>query len=174
MQTQMTDLINQVKVMQAPPTAPPPAAGVAGAAPATPPISATELYNDADGDRRGGRLDMAVQGFSDFLKYYPDSTQAAAAQFYIGFIHYGQNDFETAADDFDKVVKNYADDNARAGGDVLRGQSLERIAGHKTAAADEYIDLIKKFPKTDYSTKACTQLKGLGRNCPSTTAAKKR
>lgn len=191
MQTQMTDLINQVKVIQTPPAPPQTTAapGAAAASPAVPPISATDLYNNADRDRNGGNYDLAVNEFSEFLKYYPDSPQAPSAQFYIGWIHYGsahseseagdaasaQKDYQAAADDFDNVAKNYPDDATRVPEAMYyRGMSLEHVTGHKTAAADVYIELIKRFPKTggDYAAKACTQLKGLGKNCPAVTSSK--
>jgi TolA-binding protein len=182
MQTQMTDLINQVKVLQTPVAAPPPAAGAPGAAvaaPAAPPMSATDMYTGAERDYHGGHLDMALQEYSEFLKYYPDSPQGAAAQFYIGFIHYGNKDFEAAADDFEKVVQNYPDDTARVPEAMYyKGMSLQHIPGHRTDAANEYLDLLKKFPKANNAPDACTALKGLGRNCPATaarsTAAKKK
>jgi TolA-binding protein len=178
MQTQLTDLNNAVKVLQAP-AAPPPSAtgaptGGSAAFPALPPISATDLYNNADRDRGAAHYDLALQEFSDYLKYYGNTAQAAAAQFYIGWIRYGQRDFESAAQDFENVVEKYPDDTTRVQEAMYyRGMSLERITGHKTEAAQEYIDLVKEFPKTDYADKACTQLQGLGRHCGPPAAAKK-
>src|SRR5215471_6993488 len=79
MQTQLTDLGNTIKVMQAPAPAPPPPgtsgpggagtmAGGAGisAPPANdaPTISATDLYANANRDRTGGKLDLALQEYS--------------------------------------------------------------------------------------------------------------
>jgi TolA-binding protein len=178
MQTQLTDLNNSMKVLQAP-AAPPPAAtgaptGGSAAFPALPPISATDLYNNADRDRGAAHYDLALQEFSDYLKYYGNTAQAAAAQFYIGWIRYGQRDFESAAQDFENVVEKFPDDTTRVQEAMYyRGMSLERITGHKTEAAQEYIDLVKEFPKTDYADKACTQLQGLGRHCGPPAAAKK-
>ena len=74
MQTQLTDLNNAVKVMQAPAPAPPAPSGApvgSAALPSAPPISATDLYNGADRDRNGGHYDLALQEYSDFVKYYP-------------------------------------------------------------------------------------------------------
>ena len=151
MQTQLTDLNNAVKVLQAP-APPPPAAGGSAALSAVPPISATDLYNNADRDRNGGHLDLAVQEFSDFLKYYGNTAQAPSAQFYIGFIHYAQKDYETAAQDFDNVVEKYPDDVTRVPEAMYyKGMSLQRVTGHKTDASQEYKDLIKQFPETDYA-----------------------
>ena len=176
MQTQLTDLNNAVKVLQAP-APPPPAAGGSAALSAVPPISATDLYNNADRDRNGGHLDLAVQEFSDFLKYYGNTAQAPSAQFYIGFIHYAQKDYETAAQDFDNVVEKYPDDVTRVPEAMYyKGMSLQRVTGHKPDASQEYKDLIKQFPETDYAKKACSELQGLGLRCgaPAKSAPKKK
>jgi TolA-binding protein len=176
-QTQLNDLNNNVKVLQAPAPAPPAPAGTAPggsavALPSMPPISATDLYNNADRDRSGGHLDLALQEFSDYLKYYGNTAQAPAAQFYIGFIHYGQKDFETAAQDFDLVLEKYPTDIARVPeATYYKGMSLERITGHRTEASQEYKELIKQFPDSDYAKKACTELQVLGLRCSAPTTA---
>ena len=144
----------------------------AGAA-AAPPISATDLYNNADRDEHGGHLDLALQEFSDYLKYYSDTPQAAAAQFYIGFIHYGQKDFETAVQDFQSVVDKYPDDAKRVPEAMYyKGLALEHITGHKTEASTEFKELIQQFPKGENADKACKELQGLGVRCPTAAAAK--
>ena len=179
MQMQLTDLSNAVKLLPTPAPAPPPMGGSMAAPSGTtaaPPISATDLYNNADRDRTGGNLDLAVQEFSDYLKYYGDSSQAGSAQFYIGFIHYGQKDFETAAKDFENVVEKYPDDAKRVPEAMYyKGMSLEHTS-RKTDASHEYKELIQQFPKDDNAKKACTQLKGLGVNCgvPAAPAAAKK
>jgi TolA-binding protein len=183
MQLQLTDLSNAVKLLPTPAPAPPPAVGgapSAAAAPAAPPISATDLYNNADRDRNGGHYDLAAQEFSDYLKYYGDTAQAASAQFYLGWIHYGQataskaqEDFQTAAQDFQNVVDKYPDDAKRVPEAMYyKGLSLERMTGHKTEASDEFKTLIKEFPKGDNADKACKELQGLGLRCPTAAATK--
>jgi TolA-binding protein len=181
MHDQLTDLNNAVKVLQTPaPAPPPPVGGPTGgsaALPSVPPISAIDLYNNADRDRNGGHLDLALQEFSDYLKYYGNASEAASAQFYIGFIHYGQNDYETAAQDFESVVEKYPDDATRVPEAMYyKGMSLQHVAGHKTDAGQEYKELIQQFPKSDYADKACTQLKVLGLRCgaPAAVPAKKK
>jgi TolA-binding protein len=177
MQLQLTDLSNAVKLLPTPAPAPPPAAGSslgsATGTPSAPPISATDLYTNADRDEHGGHLDLALQEFSDYLKYYSDTPQAAAAQFYIGFIHYGQKDFETAVQDFQNVVEKYPDDTVRVPEAMYyKGLSLQHMTGHKTEASQEFKELIQQFPKDDNAKKACTQLQGLGLRCPTGAAAK--
>jgi TolA-binding protein len=176
MQTTLQDVNNQLKVMQAPAPAPPPAGGAApGQAAAqsdAPPMSATDLYASAERDLRANRPDMALEEFTQFLKYYGNSPQASDAQFYIGYIHYGLKDYQTAAKEFDLVLEKYPADNKRAPeARLFKGKSLLNIPGRKTDAGQEFKDLIKLFPKSDYSTQACKELQDLGLRCSAPAAA---
>jgi len=172
LQAQLTDLGNAVKVMQAPAPPPPanPAAGqspggAAAAAPeAAPPIGAADLYANASRDRSSGKLDLALQEFSDYLKYYGNTDLAPNAQFYIGMIHYSQSDFEAAAQNFDMVLEKYSQNPKTEDALYYKGMSLLRVPGHKTQAGDEFKELIKEFPNTDRAKEACTQLTTLGYN----------
>jgi len=100
MQTQLVDLNNTVKVLSSPPAPPPsgaPTTGTGGppAAGTTPPpgMSAKSVYESAMRDRSGGNLDLAKQGFQEYLRYYGTTDLAPNAQFYIGQIHYDKNEF---------------------------------------------------------------------------------
>ncbi len=119
-QSQLTDLNNAVKVIAAPPAAPPqqqqiPGGGAmlppGGGAPVAPPMSSQDLYQQAMGDRNGGKLDLALQEFSDYLKYYGNTDLAPNAQFYIANIHYSQGAYEQAATEFDMVLEKYPENN---------------------------------------------------------------
>ncbi len=173
LQAQLTDLGNAVKVLQAPAPPPPGAApasppqGGAGgmaSAPEVPPIGAADLYANAMRDRSSGKLDLALQEFNDYLKYYGNTDLAPNAEFYIGMIHYSQSDFETAAQDFDMVLEKYSKNAKTEDSLFYKGMSLLRVPGHKTQAGDEFKELIKEFPGTDRSKEACTQLTSLGYN----------
>ena len=194
-QSQLTDLGMQVKAI-GPMAAPPPqnptggasgpagspgmngGVGTMGAAPAAPPMSSQDLYTQALGDRNGGKLDIALQEFTDYLKYYGNTDLAPNAQYYIGYIHYSQNNYDQAATDFDMVLEKYGDNNNKARDAMYyKGMSLVR-AGHKTQGADEFRNLISKFPGADQSAQACKELTALGYHCPAparpTTSKKKR
>ena len=62
----------------------------------TPTVSATDLYNNATRDRSSGKLDLALNEFSDYLKWYGNTDLAANAQYYIASIHYSQADYDDA------------------------------------------------------------------------------
>jgi len=178
LQNQLTDLNNAVKVLQAPPAAPPPSSGAPGGEPAgpgpaasTPPPSATELYANATRDRSTGHLDLALREFSDYLTYYGNAEYAPNAQYYIAFIHYSQGDYEKALKEFDLVLEKYADDNNKKPESMFyKGMTLVRL-GRRTQGAEEFKEFLKRFPNHDLARQACSQLTTMGLKCGSTRAA---
>src|SRR5216683_2400045 len=72
----MADLQNLINTIRTPPPPPPPAPGAsptdgqAPAAAAVPPLSADVTYTNASRDYLGGKYDLAMQEFNDYLKYY--------------------------------------------------------------------------------------------------------
>ena len=169
MQAQLTDINNAIKVMQAPPGPPPTQTGQPGVPPAAasdvPPMTAETMYNAARQDYVGGKYDLAVQEFADYLKYYGNTGFAPNAQFYIAMIHFVQNNYETAVKEFDLVLEKYPDNNKTADSLLYKGRALVKMAGHKTEGANEFMEVIKRYPKSDQSVQACTERKALGLNC---------
>jgi TolA-binding protein len=178
LQAQLTDLNNAVKILQTPPPPPPPAAstgsGLApGAAPTidSPTVSATDLYTNAQRDRTSGKLDLALSEFSDYLKWYGNTDLAANAQFYIAYIHYSQADYDDALREFDLVLEKYPSDNNKIPDSLYyKGMTLTRL-GKRTAGAEEFKELYKRFPNHDLARQACSQLQSMGLRCASTGAA---
>jgi TolA-binding protein len=174
-QAQLTDVTNMVKVLQAP-QAPPP-----GTSPATSPMPgqipggsanaagscapASDLSTNANRDRQGGKLDLALQEYSDYLKCYGNTDFAPSAEFYIGFIHYSQADYSTAMQDFDNVLEKYPDNDRTPQALYYKGLSLNKMS-RKTDAAAQYRKLIERFPRHDLAAQACSQLKDMGLRCP--------
>jgi tol-pal system protein YbgF len=141
------------------------APGPGGPASAMPPMSSQDLYQQALGDRNGGKLDLALQEFSDYLKYYGNTDFAPNAQFYIANIHYSQGAYDQAAAEFDMVLEKYPENNKTRDAMYYKGMALLR-GGKRTQASDQFKSLITTYPHTDQATQACTQLTGLGIHCP--------
>jgi TolA-binding protein len=170
LQAQMTDLNNAVKVMQAPAPAPPPGAGApAAAASATAaepcPSYSKELYDDAQRDRQGGKLDISLQEFGKYLRCFGSTDLAPNAQYFIGTIHFAQADYPTSLQDFDAVLEKYSDNNKTPGALFYKGETLVKM-GRKTDAQKEYRELIVRFPKDNLAAQACSRLTDLGYRCP--------
>jgi tol-pal system protein YbgF len=178
MQTQLTDLNNAVKSMQPSAAPPPPAtsgdptAGAAGApgslgAPTgPPPAPADVLYEGAKRDLDGGKFDLALDEFRNFVRYYPNESLAANALFYIGMIHYGRNQFDDSVKDFDSVLeRGPANNNKRPDAFYYKGMSLVKM-GRSKEARSEFNSVIQQYPRTDAAAKSRTQLKSLGFSVP--------
>lgn len=179
LQAQLTDLGNAVKVMAAP--APPPPGAASGGAPGgapggsdmgggPPTMSATDLYNNANRDRNGGKLDLALQEYSDYLRWYGNTDLAPNAQYYIAWIHASQKDFPKAIQEYDAVLEKYPDNNKTPDAMYGKGVALVQM-GRRTDGAREFQEVIKRFPTSGIASQACTQLKNMGMNCPSARSA---
>jgi tol-pal system protein YbgF len=175
LRAQLTDLKSAVVAIQAP-AAPPPqqtdpnspsVGGAGGTAPANapPPVPAEVLYQNAIRDMNGGKPDLALAEFRDFIKYYQTSDLAANCQFYIGTIHYGRNELEDAIKDFDAVLEQYPKGNKTADAFYYKGMSLLKL-GRSRDARKEFDSVIKQFPRTEAADKAKAQMRALGFNTP--------
>jgi tol-pal system protein YbgF len=160
LQTQIVDLGNTVKTLQSPP-APPSPTGAAGSTAPPPGLSAKQLYDTAMKDRSGGNLDLAMQGFQEYLKYFGDTELAPNAQFYIGQIHYDKNDFPKAIAAFDMVLERFPENSKTPDAMYMKGMALLKST-QRTEAAKEFQSLIQKYPNAEVSSKARQQRKALG------------
>ena len=160
LQQQILDLANVIKVMQAPP-APPPAAGGSPTAAGTPQVPAETLYANAMRDKSGGRLDLAIAQFQDYLKSYGSTELAPNAQFQIGEIYYSQADFENALTEFDNVLEKYPENNKTADAMYMKGHTLVKL-GRRNDGAKEFRSLLARYPDSELAGKAKAALKTLG------------
>jgi tol-pal system protein YbgF len=184
LQQQMVDIGNAVKTIQAPAAAPPPTTGPGGGfGPATgsdigpggtagsiPPVPSTTLYANAMRDRSGGKPDLALQEFSDYLRYYGNTDLAPNAQYYIAEIHLNQNKLDDAMQEFDMVLEKYPDNNKTPDALYQKGVTLVKM-GKRTQGKQEFCELAKRFPANDLASRAKTQVKNLGLTCGPATAA---
>jgi TolA-binding protein len=145
------------------------AAGVTSNAPCN--MSATNLYNAARSDYSSGKIDLAGPEFADYLRCYGNTELAPNAQFYIAMIHYSQKNFDDAVRDFDAVLEKYSDNPKTADSLLYKGRALAQMPGHKTEGANEFREVIRRFPRTDQAKMACDDLKSLGYNCPAPAAS---
>jgi tol-pal system protein YbgF len=168
----LSELNNTIRTIQAPP--PPPAGALPGTTGgAAPPLPPDTLYDNASRDRMGGKPDLALKEFSDYVQLYGDTDKAASAQYWIGQIFWDQGDYANAVKNFDLVLERYPQGNKTADAMYMKGQSLVKM-GEKTDGAKEFRSIISKFPNSEVRDKACTQLKSLGFTCTAAPAARKK
>jgi len=183
LQQQMVDISNAVRTMQTPAAAPPaatPTGGPPGGAPGAeaagggiPPIPAQTLYANAYRDKNGGKADMALQEFGDYLKYYGNTEMAPNAQFYIAEIHLNQNQLDDALQGFDLVLEKYPDNSKTADALYMKGFTLVKM-GKRTLGKQEFCEVVKRFPTSDLAARSKTQVKNLGLTCGAATPARRK
>ncbi|HZT37211.1 MAG TPA: tetratricopeptide repeat protein [Bryobacteraceae bacterium] len=158
----VTDLANAARTIQNPPPAPGSTGGPSGASGGPPPgASAEATYQAAYRDMTGGNLDLALQEFSDYLKWFPQTDYAPNAQFYIGDIYYRKADLNNAIAAFDAVLERYSENPKSLDARYMKGLALVQ-AGKPTAAAKEFRQIVEKYPGTEQAAKAKAQLRSLG------------
>ena len=165
----LADMNANIKVLAAPPVAPPgPSMGQSA-----PPPDEGAVFSGAVRDQTGGKLDLAIQEFQDFIKFYPDNPNAARAQYNIGENHYTQQKFDIAAQDFDTVITHYpvdADLTPRAY--FMKGMALKNT--NRTAAIAAWRKVYTSFPTSDAAAQAKEQLHAIGAPLTAPTATVKR
>src|SRR5271165_5125850 len=82
------------------------------------------LYNNALRDYNGGKNDLAIQEFSDYIKFYPNTDLAGNAYFYLAEIQYKAGDYQTAITNYDLVVQNFPGGNKAAAAQLKKGFAL--------------------------------------------------
>ena len=168
------DLNESVKVLQAPP--PPPPGATTNPQQPTAQIPAETLFNNAIKDYAGGKYDLAISEFSDFIKFYPDNPNAANAQLNIGEAHSAKGQYELAAQDFDAVIERYSsNEQVTPNAYFDKGMAL-KATGRKTEAIATFRALIAKYPRKEQASQAQAQLRALGVRvtAPAATTTKRR
>jgi TolA-binding protein len=108
-------------------------------------LSATDLFASAEGDRLGGKLDLALQEYSEYVTRFADSPQASDAQYYIGSIDYSNQDWDNAVKAFNTLLQNYPDSKRTPETLYYKADSLARL-GLGQEANDTLKDLRRRFP----------------------------
>lgn len=118
------------------------------------------IYKTAYMDLSRGNYQLAIQGFQEYLKRFPDSEFSDNAQYWIGEIFYARRDFQQAIQQFEKVVTNYPDGDKAAAALLKIGYSYYNMNNY--AAAKKYLGLvIQRFPRTEEAKLAQSRLSSI-------------
>lgn len=167
MDAKITDLKNQIQIMQNPPPAPgtqgttgPPGTmgdtGTTGQTATTGPpagVSAAQLFTDARRDQQTGKTPLAAQEYQQYLAYFPNTEYAPSAQYYLGEIAYNQADYKTAIASFDAVMERYPQNPRTKDAALMKGKALAKN-GQRTQAVQELRALIQKYPGSEQARQA--------------------
>ncbi len=109
--------------------------------------AAQKLYDTAYQDLVRGQIELAREGFLEFLRKYPHSTLADNAQYWIGESYYTQKNYARAAAEFAEVPDKYPTSDKLAAAMLKRAYAL--LGLNQTAQARALLEqVIKKFPRS--------------------------
>jgi len=158
------------------PAPPPPDGTSAGTAPTTPssagpapvspaPGSPTRLYDMAWADYTAGSYDLAIEGFTSYVRSFPRSEFADNAQYYIGESYFQRGRLAEAVEAFGRVISTYPNSDVVGQAYYKRGMSYERL-NQPDRAREAYDFLIKTAPESDAGRMAKQRLDALNRARP--------
>jgi tol-pal system protein YbgF len=125
--------------------------------PAVPP-SPTTLFNQAMSDYFSNNLDLAIEGFQEFVEKFPDAPDAPKAQYYTGLSYVDQRRYKDAIAAFAKVISDYKDSDWVAQAYYSQGNAYEGLK-QPAAARVAYQNVIKLFPNSTEALLAQQRLK---------------
>jgi tol-pal system protein YbgF len=105
------------------------------------------LYNGAITDYQQGRLDMARQGFAEYLRVFPDGPSASDSQYWLGIIAYDQGEYGQAVDLLRRVPDQYPE-SSKAPLALRKIGDAYRAMGDSGSARDVYQELIDRYPNS--------------------------
>jgi tol-pal system protein YbgF len=135
------------------------ALGAQPSAPQAPPLD--QLYQSAASDYNAGKYNLSSQEFADVIKFYPQSQQAANAQFYMGEIDYRAGNYKQAIDNYSAVLTQYAG-SSKAPTAQLRKAESELALGQRETGIHDLRALIQRYPQTPEAMQARSKLNGMG------------
>ncbi len=121
--------------------------GSTPAAPATPPPAPRELYSQAYADFARGNYDLAIQGFTEYIRNYPDTDFTDNAQYWIGECLYGKKMYAEAVEAWNALFRDYPSSDKLPDARVKKGMALEKL-GRRSQALVEYRYVVDRYPNT--------------------------
>jgi tol-pal system protein YbgF len=143
-----------------PPAAPAPAPAVGANA-----MSPARLYDLAWADYTAGNYDLAVEGFSSYVRSFPKSESADNAQYYIGESFFQRGKLAEAVEAFGRVISSYPRSDVGGQARYKRGVCYERL-NQPDRAREDYDIVIKTLGDTDAGRLAKQRLDALNRARP--------
>jgi tol-pal system protein YbgF len=119
------------------------------------------LYNNALRDYNGGKDDLAIQEFSDYVKFYPNTDLAGNCYFYLGEIQFRQGKYDPAVQSYDQVLQNFPTGSKSASAQLKKGFALIEL-GKQDDGVTELRHVIQRYPKSNEALQARERLRKLG------------
>ena len=115
------------------------------------------LYNASLNDYHQGRLDLARQGFDEYMRRFARGINASDAQYWLGAIEYDVGRHREAIGQLQRVVDGYPD-SAKAPLALRKIGDAWRALGENERARSAYRALIERYPDSSEAEGARREL----------------
>ena len=170
----LKDISDAIRTLNSPPPAPPGAAttpgGTASQVGPPPGVSAETMWQNAFRDYSGGKQDLALTEFMDYVKNFPDTENAPNAQWYVGYMYFNAGQFDDAVKAFDAVLK--MPENPKTP-EALYYKGVSLMKGERrTEAGATFKEFLRRYPSSTHVSTVHQHLRTLGLE-PRTTSKKR-
>lgn len=110
-----------------------------------PSIDCRQLWDNSFKDMRRGQHDLAIAGFSDYLKFCPEGHYADNSQYWIAEAYYEMKQFPRATKEYQKLLDNYPESGKRATAFFKLGRCSEE-SGDNKKALEYFLVLQNDYP----------------------------
>ena len=124
----------------------------AGARPSTNPLQPQDIYQASYIDFSKGSYALAMAGFREFIRRFPDHPLAGNAQYWLGETYYVRNDFRNASVAFAEGYQKYPD-SQKAPDNLLKLAMALGQQGQKQNACVALAQLDKRYPNASANIK---------------------
>jgi tol-pal system protein YbgF len=112
------------------------------------PEEGRSIYQAAQLDRSRGNVEMAREGFREFLQRFASSELTDDARYWLGDLAYGERDWQEAADHFQRLLEDHPETTWAPAALLKRGYSLRELG--QTDLADITLrELRQRFPDSN-------------------------
>jgi tol-pal system protein YbgF len=120
-----------------------------------------DTFGAAYADFTKGNYPLAIAGFQDFLRRYPNSELSDNAQFWIAESYFSQGDFDAAITEYDRVIQKYPKGD-RVPAAYLK-KALSMLEMNRTPEGVVQLQhLVQSYPKSEEAALARDRLEKLG------------
>jgi len=123
-------------------------------------VDRVALYNGALADYQQGRLELAREGFAEYVRRFPDGPSAPDAQYWLGIVSYDEGSYEAAIDELRSVPSRYPD-SSKAPLALRKIGDAYRALGETERARGAYRALIDRYPDSSEAEAARRELDAL-------------
>ncbi|HEV3142036.1 MAG TPA: outer membrane protein assembly factor BamD, partial [Vicinamibacterales bacterium] len=138
----------------------PPSPNTGGAAPNI--ESPTAIWDAAYADYTVAQYDLAIQGFTSYIKSFPKSDKADDAQVYICRAYVQDAKYDKAIEACDVAIRTYPNGHVIPEAYFYKGLAYSNLK-NLNAARDAWEELLRKYPGTTAADQAKTRLDNLRR-----------